>query len=220
MYVHLGKLKDDDRLLWENVRIHLRLSPDAATDIREINEDELTDNFKQRLLDFNQHQRKARENGITPLPAKSKADYEQDLRDEQADVQRRVDEQRGKDRLNEYVAAGLEDTQKNADAIREWLDENVKGYLSQTGVDLAVQWLGPRSKNVLTWKPKTVAPPPPPAPEPTEVLLKLPDGTTQLSLDVDNRTLSKASKDQARDYLKRVNAGKLLRPAGGFGSSF
>jgi hypothetical protein len=98
----------------------------------------------------------------------------------------------------------------------------VKGYVSEKTIDVAIQWLGPRSKNVLTWKPKTVAPSPPaPEPqEPAEVLVTLPDGTKQLPLDVDNRTLQRASKEQARDWLKRANAGKLLRPRGGFGSKF
>jgi|HubBroStandDraft_6_1064221.scaffolds.fasta_scaffold02488_13 hypothetical protein len=210
MYVHLGKLRDDDRLLWENVRTHLRLSPDEATDIREINADELSANFKPRLLDSNQRQKKACEIGITPLPADGNRDIDAELK---ADLQRAADQARATQRLNEYAEAGLEDTEANASAIRDFVNNSaVKGYWSVQIVDAAIANLG----NKLTWR-KAEAPTPPPA-QPTEVLDTLPNGEPQLSLDADARTMRAASITQLRDLDKRRNG--LRRPVGSFSSRF
>ena len=126
-------------------------------------------------------------------------------------------------RLREYERAGLEPTSENADKIVAFIKDHpqLKGYYSSQAADVAVAWLGPKGSNVLTWKPKEApAPPPSESAEPTEVLGTLPDGTKQLPLDVDQFTLSRATKDQARDWLKRYNAGRLLRPRGSFISSF
>jgi hypothetical protein len=153
-------------------------------------------------------------------PAEPQIDMSEVLREEQAALQKASDEARGLACLEQFCEEqGLQRTPENAAKVQQWLNQNLKGYWSQQGVDAAIANLGPRGTNVLTWKPKEAPAPPPPA-EPQEVLGTLPDGTTQLPLDVDQFTLSRASKEQARDWLKRHNAGKLLRPRGGFGSSF
>jgi hypothetical protein len=144
---------------------------------------------------------------------------------EEAELKRLKDESRGIARLQQYSdEQGLEETPENLAAVQTFIDASpVKGYWSREIVDAAIQNLGPKGTNVLTWTPKTApAPPQPPSEpaEPQEVLGTLPDGTTQLPLDVDQFTIRRASKEQARDWLKRRNAGKLLRPRGGFGSSF
>jgi hypothetical protein len=148
-------------------------------------------------------------------PPEPPIDFEQTLREDAADIQRRVDEAAGRNRLEQYAREqGLENTQQNATAIRQWLDENVKGYLSEKGVDLAIQWLGPRAKNVLTWR-KPEAPPSAPAPEPaTEVLEPLPSGERRLALD--ETPTKKHSTAQLKDWLARTNANRIIRPSGSF----
>ncbi len=125
-------------------------------------------------------------------------------------------------RLEEWGRSGLETTQENANAIVDWIKQNpqLKGYFSAQAADLAVAWLGPKGSNALTWKPQAEVPPLVESAEPTEILEPLPNREPRLPLDVDNATLRRASKEQAKDYLARVNAGKLVRPRGGFGSSF
>jgi hypothetical protein len=105
------------------------------------------------------------------------------------DERRRVeqqarDEEAFEARLEEWGRGGLETTQENANAIVDWIKQHpqLKGYVSAQAADLAVAWLGPKGSNVLTWKPQVEALPPP-APEPTEVLATLTDGTAQLPLD-------------------------------------
>jgi hypothetical protein len=148
---------------------------------------------------------------VVDRPVPPPRDLDAELR---ADIQRTIDQQQGLARLEQFcVEQGLARTPENAEKVQQWLDKNLKGYWSQKGVDVAVLNLAKE----LIWTPKEV--PPPPA-EPTEVLGTLPDGTTQLPLDVDQPTLGRASKEQAKDWLKRHNAGKLVRPRGGFGSAF
>jgi hypothetical protein len=120
-------------------------------------------------------------------------------------------------RLQEYERVGLEPTPKNADKIVAFIKNHpqLKGHLSAAAADVAIAWLGSKG---LTWKPKEAPAPPPP--EPAEVLGTLPNGEPRLPIDVDNATLRRASKEQAKDYLARVNAGRLIRPSGSFRSSF
>lgn len=140
---------------------------------------------------------------------------------EREQLQKAADQARGLARMEQYaVEQGLERAPQNAAAIQQWLDENLKGYMSEKGVDVAVQWLGPKGSNVLTWIPKTIEPPPAPAePEPAEVLAPLPNGEPRLPLDVP--PTNKASKEQVKDWLVRTRevTGKYLRPRGSFGSS-
>jgi hypothetical protein len=139
---------------------------------------------------------------IVPLPALGDRDIDAELK---ADMERISEEAHAKNRLNEYASIGLLDTQANANLIRDEINREGDSF-SVEAVDKAIKNLGDK----LAWRPE----------EKGEVLSVLPDGTTQLPLDVDNRTLQRASKEQARDYLKRVNAGKIIRPSGSFISSF
>jgi hypothetical protein len=134
-------------------------------------------------------------------PAQPQISMDETLRENEKDIERRVAEAQARARLDEYVKIGLVDSQANANLFRAELDR-LGETLSVATVDRIVKELG----NRLEWRPK----------EKPEVLGKLPDGTTQLPLDVDNRTLSRASKEQARDWLKRANAGKIIRPSGSF----
>lgn len=131
-----------------------------------------------------------------PLPPQ--IDIEKEF---QADLKRAVDQKQGLDRLQQYVVEqGLAEDPANAAAIQQWLDENVKGYWSAQGVDLAIQWLGPRSKNVLKWAPKAAPPPPPPA-APTEIL-----EPWQLPLDADEAMMKRASVRALKDLIERRRA--------------
>lgn len=153
---------------------------------------------------------------VQPKPVEPQIDMAEVEREEQADIQRAADKAAGKNRLNDYAASGLEDTQANAAAIKQWLDENVKGYLSEQAIDLAVQWLGPRGKDVLTWKPKTVASPLPAHAASSEALQDW-----QLPINADERTMKKASVRALKDLLARRRAAtnqKFIRR--GFGAKF
>jgi hypothetical protein len=155
---------------------------------------------------------------VVEKPGVPQIDMAELEREEQAAIHKSADETSARNRLNEYATAGLENTQQNAAASKQWLQDNVKGYLSEQGVDLAVQWLGPRGKNVLTLR-KQEAPPPPPTPEPMiEVLEPLPNGEPRIPLDA--QPTKQHSTAQLKDYLARLNAGKLIRPRGGFSSKF
>jgi len=142
----------------------------------------------------------------------------------QKDLNRAADQARGLARLRQFQQEqGLRDCKENADAIRDWLDQNCEGYISQDMIDACVVNLGARGKNILLWD--SIAPPAPPAPsaaEPQEVLQTLPDGTKQLPLNATNAQVNRASKEQARDWLKRFNGGKMWQPRarGGFASRF
>jgi hypothetical protein len=179
------------------------------------------DMFQKRLADF----KSQKPEPVAEKPAVPQIDFDETLREQQADIQRATNDAHAKQRLNEWAAGGLEETDANFNLIKDFvLNSAAKGYWSREIVDAAVANLGPRGSNQLTWRKAESVAPPQPAPaepaEPQEVLEPLPNGESRLPLDVDNRTLSRASKEQAKDWLARANAGKLLRPRGGFGSKF
>ena len=186
--------------------------------VREIRDGELDPDLAARLQVWISTEKPAAP--VVEEPAEEQIDMGALLKEEQVDMKRRADETAAKQRLNEYAEVGLEDTQANAKLIQDFVNNSaVKGWWSREIVDAAVANLGPKGTNQLTWKPKEAPAPPPEPAEPAELLSTLPDGTKQLPLDVDNATLRRASKDQARDWLARTNAGKLIRPKGGFSSS-
>lgn len=119
-------------------------------------------------------------------------------------LQKAIDEGKGTARLKQYVdEQRLADTKENADAIRDWFDQNLKGYISAPGMDAAIANLGPRGTNVLTWKSKATIPPP--VPESTaEVLGVCSDGLPQLPLNTPQSVLKKASAAQVKDWLART----------------
>jgi hypothetical protein len=125
---------------------------------------------------------------------------------EREQIQRATDEARGIARLYQFQQEqGLRDCKENADAIRDWLDANCKGYVSQDMIDAAVLNLGKRGTNVLLWDVKSAPVPPPPS-EPQEVLGTLPEGTKQLPLDADETIQRHASKAQLYDLIHRRRA--------------
>jgi hypothetical protein len=143
-------------------------------------------------------------------------------RENQQDMKFRADAAEAKARLQQYVdEQGLEPSQHNLDVISAWLRQNLKGYWSSTGIDVAIQTLGPRGTDTLRWKPKVAEPPPAPPPpaEPTEVLGNLPNGEPRLPLD--KPIPPKASKEQAKDWLDRFRKEKpYVRSSGSFSSRF
>jgi hypothetical protein len=143
--------------------------------------------------------------------------------DQKSDIKRRADRAAAVNRLQQYVVEqGLEETTENAERVKEWLQQNLKGYWSSLGVDACLQNLGPKGKNTLTWKKTTVAPPPPPPAEPAEILVTLPNGELQLALNTPDWQLKQASVVQLKDLnaRRRVAAtGTYRRPPGVFGSS-
>jgi hypothetical protein len=136
-----------------------------------------------------------------PAPTESQINFAAVQAEQQRDIQARADEAAARNRLNEYADAGLENSQHNFEAIAGWIRGNVKGYWSATGVDLAIQWLGPGKggSNILHWKPK--AAPPPPAAEPTEHL-----EPWQLRIDATEAEMKKADVKALKDLLARRRA--------------
>ena len=135
-------------------------------------------------------------------PPEPQINMAQLAQEEEAAMQKAADAAAGRNRLEAYAREGLEDTQANALAIREWLDANVKGYLSETGVNAAVANLGPRGANKLTWrKPQAPAAPPSPEPEPQEVL-----ESWQLPIDASERMMKASTTKALQDLIKRRRA--------------
>jgi hypothetical protein len=149
-----------------------------------------------------------------PLPPQ--IDFKELLKEEAADLQRAADTAGAKNRLQQLAdEEGLEESDANVAAIKQFLQQHARGYLSEEGVNAAYANLGPRGQNILTFRVQAAALSP--APEPVEVLGTLKDGSKQLPLDtVPNKHHTTA---QLKDYLARVNAGKLIRPRGSWGSS-
>jgi hypothetical protein len=110
-------------------------------------------------------------------------------------------------RLEQYEREqGLVSSEKNIREIRNFiessssLDERLRGKWTPISVDLAVRYLAKDGKLEFRRK-ATPAQPAAPA-EPQEVLGKLPDGSTQLSLS--KPCPHNATVEQAKDYLRRV----------------
>jgi hypothetical protein len=145
------------------------------------------------------------------VPAEPQIDMGQLAVEEQADIQRRADAAAATNRLDQYAAEqGLENTDANFALIKKYVAANTKDiYWSEQIIDLAVQAL----RDQLTWKVKEAAPP-----APAEVLGQLADGTTQLALDT--KPTKQHSTLQLKDWLKRTNANRIIRPSGSFRSSF
>ena len=217
--VDLDKLKISRPALFRNVAQQLGFTGDPFVLIlgtRDIKDGELQPDLAARLQVWI-----STDKTLPPVeePVEEKVDMDALLKEEQLNMKRAADETGAKQRINEYAGVGLENTQANAKLIQDFVNNSaVKGWWSREIVDACIANLGPKGTNQLTWKKSAPAPPPPA--EPVEILGTLRDGTRQLPIDIDNATLRRASKDQAKDYLARVNAGRYLRPAGGFSSKF
>jgi hypothetical protein len=138
-----------------------------------------------------------------PAPAvtEPQIDFAEVQREQEREIQTRADEAAARNRLNEYAAVGLEDSQANADAITAWIRQNANGYFSGAGIDTAISNLGPRGTNVLRWIPKVEAPAPTPAAEPTEHL-----EPWQLRIDATESEMKKADVKALKDLLARRRA--------------
>lgn len=102
---------------------------------------------------------------------------------------------------------------ENAEAVKAFLDERLRGYCSAAGVEAAIANL----RGTLKWKPKTpppvVAPPPP-----TEPVQVLPDGSPRLPIGTaPNR---KHTKAQLQDLDQRQRAASGRDRKGWVGAAF
>jgi hypothetical protein len=108
-------------------------------------------------------------------------------------------------RLQQYAdEQGLADTEENVALVTNWIDKTVKGYWSEKAVDVAIDILGPRGKNILTWVKVKSAPSLPPA-EPVRLL---DNGQPELPLNATDSQMYSASKEQLRDLSKRRGEGR------------
>jgi hypothetical protein len=130
-----------------------------------------------------------------------------------------VDSEAAGHRLNEWAAAGLEDTAENAELIKNFVETSpVRGYWSREIVEAAVANLGPRGTNQLTWREAEPPPPAPPESEPSEVL-----ADWQLRIDASEAEMKRADVRALKDLIKRRRAATnqlYIRRSGGFSSSF
>jgi hypothetical protein len=85
--------------------------------------------------------------------------------------------------------------EKNAESLKNWLDKNVKGYVSAIGLHAAYLNIKDRLDHA---RPAS----PPNAPDLVEVLQ-----AGQLSLRASAYELSKGTPDQLKDYLERARHG-------------
>jgi hypothetical protein len=135
-----------------------------------------------------------------PLPPQ--IDFAEVEAENKRDIQRRADEAAAKNRLQQLAdEEGLEKTAANVEAIKQFLQQHLRGYLSAEGVNAAYQNLGPRGSNVLTFK---KVQPPPAAPEaaPAGEVLE----PWQLPLDADEHTMKRADVRALKDLLARRRA--------------
>ncbi len=171
---------------------------------------------------------------IPGLADKAQKQFDQDMktaretpeqtRKENAEKSERVrkDKAEGLARLDDWVSQGLENTQANADIVRDWLNKNANGYLSAQNVDACI--LNVRAS--LTFRkpepPKSAAPAPAvPPPAPPAVRL-LSDGSQELPIDTvpSSRYTVAQLRDldaRQREARRKAQAGM---PRGSFGTNF
>ncbi len=132
---------------------------------------------------------------VVDKPAPPPRDY---AAEDRAALMQDVQKGRAIQRLEEWRGAGLEDTENNANLIRDFVNKSeVKGYWSLEIVDAAIANLGPKGKNQLTWR-KAESPPAPEPAEPTEVL-----EDWQLPIDASEQQMKRASVKALHDLIAR-----------------
>jgi hypothetical protein len=108
-------------------------------------------------------------------------------------------------RLQQYIdEQGLADTEESFSSVKGWIDETVKGYWSEKAVDVAIDILGSRGKNVLTWVKVKSAPSLPP----TKPVRLLDNGQPELPLNATDSQMYSASKEQLQDLSRRRGEGR------------
>ena len=149
-----------------------------------------------------------------PTPTEPQISMKQIETDNNADIQRRVDQARAVQRLDEYAKnAGLANTQANANLIREWVEAS-GGLWTVQIVDAAIQDLNQK----LEWH-DPAAPTTASAPEAEKPEVLQP---WQLKIDTPDWQLKTASVEALKDLVARrrlIKTGKYIRPRGTFGSS-
>jgi hypothetical protein len=213
MKVNMDTLRESHPRLYRTVvKYHFNLRETSGE--QEIDESRLSEFTRGELLDWRSAQPALQ--SAEPLPPQIDLDAEF-----KADLQRAADEARGLARLEQYcVEQGLERTPANAKAVQDFIDSSpVKGYWSREIVDAAIQNLGPKGSNVLTWTPQALQPPP--APTPAPVVEYLPNGEPRLPLDIDERSMKSSSVPQLKDLVERRRAATNQRYIRrGHGASF
>jgi hypothetical protein len=206
--INLDLLKAFDEKMWQVVVYNIKqTSGTHEVDISDLPESPAN---KMKLAEWSLKRTAAQ-------PAEPQINMMEVLREQEEGIQRSIDQQQGMARMEQYAdQQGLERTPANGDAVAKWLNENLTGYLSSAGVDAAIQWLGPKGKNVLTWTPKTA---------PVESLAA-PAGEVladwQLPLGADERMMKASSVKALQDLIKRRRAAtnQMYVRRGGFSSTF
>ena len=162
---------------------------------------------------------------LPPPPQPPAPEPQIDFAELERDQRAQMDERAARAQLDQWVSEGnLEPCDFNLSLIRHYITTQAGDYFSADSVNAAVEALGPQGSNRLRWLALAPPQPAPPAP-PVIVLTKLKDGTTQLPLDADERTMKRAGVAQLYDLnARRREASKQqfrdnsARYVGSFGS--
>jgi hypothetical protein len=186
MLIDIDRLKTLRPALYESVVMMIGYN----SGVREVN-----------LHAFSEPRRKyIAEAEVTPPPAPAppkvlppQIDVRALLEEQQADALIAADEQRARNRLNEYAAAGLVDSHINVGLIQGWLRENGKP-LTSTTVDEAILALNAK----LDWKEEATPASTSPATPAAEVLQPW-----QLPLTASEADMKRADVKAVKDLLAR-----------------
>ncbi len=220
MIINFYALKATDPGLYKIVADQAGLAFTGQYEFQPIQFAALAPTTRRRLSDWKAHQPveptpdTASETTVVDKPVPPPRDYGAE---ERAALMKDVQKGRAIQRLKEWQDAGLEDTENNANLIRDFVNNSaVKGYWSSEIVDASIANLGPKGTNQLTWR-KAL---PPPAPEPPTELTEVLE-PWQLPLDADKYAMKRASVKALHDLIARSRkmTGKYIRPRGTFGSS-
>lgn len=204
--IDFAKLREHDTELYRRVGGFLGIDDDDG--IHDVDVNALKQDTRARVLQFLQPKQDEPEVfRINPNEVEARAKL----------VKAEADEAAGVARLEQYVTEqGLLPVPENAEAVKAFLDEHLRGYWSAAGVDAAVANL----RTTLKWKPKT--PPPIIAPDtsPTETVRLLSNGEPELQLNASEFQMRRASKAQLLDLDKRQREARGRDRNGWVGAAF